>query len=202
MLFNSYCYTDKPIHPEATVVHGISKETVDNAPKWSELWYEIRDILKDRVIIAHNAIFDVKKIISTCKRYNIDIDFDLKYLCTMEHPNSKYQISRKLSSVISILGMDFNEKDLHESLFDCQGCLYIINPKNPIFGLRQKAKKYYNILCSYDTGESPLARKKKGLEWLSNNFNITDKDFDTINSSTALGIVSKLEPFLLKRELI
>lgn len=202
VLFNSYFYTDKNMSGNAYNVNKISQETINSSPKWTEKWDEIKSILKDKIIIAHYAKFDVERIISTCKRNKLDIDFELNYLCTMEHPNSEGHKSKRLVDILSGMGMKFNKNSLHEALFDCQGCLYIINQYNDIFKLREKAESYYQAICDYDTGEDKDTRRKKGINWLLTNFNIKESEFAVLEKSTAKSIISKLEPFIKKRNLL
>ena len=49
----SYIATDKPITWAAQKVHGISKDDLKNAPKFMQLWPDIKKRLADKAVVAH-----------------------------------------------------------------------------------------------------------------------------------------------------
>ncbi|HOZ39764.1 MAG TPA: 3'-5' exonuclease [Flavobacteriales bacterium] len=51
--------------PYNIAVHGITPQDVAQAPTWREIWEEVEGILRDQVVVAHNAAFDMNVLRST-----------------------------------------------------------------------------------------------------------------------------------------
>src|SRR3989339_969799 len=49
-----------PINPGASLVNGITDEMVKDAPLFSDIADEIMELFSDRIIVCHNAPFDMK----------------------------------------------------------------------------------------------------------------------------------------------
>lgn len=47
------------IPPESTAIHGITDDMVEDAPRFPEIANRLKDVLRDRGIIAYNAQYDV-----------------------------------------------------------------------------------------------------------------------------------------------
>ena len=66
----------KPIPDDRTTnnthVHGITPEMVENAPTFKELWPSIKGYFEDKVIVAHNACFDLDVLDKTTDYYGIN----------------------------------------------------------------------------------------------------------------------------------
>ncbi len=56
---STFVHPERTIPPEATAVHGIRDEDVAGAPPLRELEPELQRALKDAVLVAHNARFDL-----------------------------------------------------------------------------------------------------------------------------------------------
>lgn len=65
-----------------TRIHGISTETVADVETFEELWQELKPYLENRMIIAHNAAFDISVL-----RYSLDayglLYPELEYACSL-----------------------------------------------------------------------------------------------------------------------
>jgi DNA polymerase-3 subunit epsilon len=56
-----------------TFIHGITKEKVENAPTFEELWPEISPYFDSKCLLfAHNASFDVNVLLCMLKKYEIE----------------------------------------------------------------------------------------------------------------------------------
>lgn len=51
-----------PIPPEASAVHHLVDEDVADAPPMEELWPQVAPLIGDKVIVAHNAAFDLSML--------------------------------------------------------------------------------------------------------------------------------------------
>lgn len=52
-------------------VHGIQPEDTEDAPTFESVWFDIRHLIEDEVIVAHNAGFDVNCLQNTLAYYDI-----------------------------------------------------------------------------------------------------------------------------------
>ncbi len=64
-------------------VHGIQPSDVKDAPTFDELWYEIEDLLRGNLMIAHNASFDAG-VLRGCLDYYGLFKPKLDYVCSIQ----------------------------------------------------------------------------------------------------------------------
>jgi DNA polymerase-3 subunit epsilon len=57
--FNTLINPNRPLNPAAMAVNGITPAMIVDAPAFGQIASEIRALLADRVIVAHNAPFDM-----------------------------------------------------------------------------------------------------------------------------------------------
>lgn len=107
------------------LIHGITPQMVQNAPTFAELWNDILPLLENKMVIAHNAAFDM-----SCLRHVLDVYSlpypNLEYLCTWKLAKSAFpkNICYKLDFLCSDLGFDFNH---HNALDDAKACAFLFN---------------------------------------------------------------------------
>lgn len=81
-----------------TRVHGIEAYQVKTAPRFAQIWPEIKDYCENSILIAHNASFDLNQITASLRESGIDYP-DLYYIDTVKlagrvHPGfSKYNLA-------------------------------------------------------------------------------------------------------------
>lgn len=80
--FQSLINVDQPIHPMAQMVHGISKEMLKGQPLPGEVIPKFHKFIKNSILIAHNASFDVRFISNEFSLLNLD--FNNVCLCTLK----------------------------------------------------------------------------------------------------------------------
>lgn len=74
----------RSITEEMTKIHGISDETVKDAPRFSERSYLLKKIFEETpIVIAHNAKFDVDMVNIEMQRCDITVRWP-RVLCTVE----------------------------------------------------------------------------------------------------------------------
>ncbi len=80
--FHSFINVRRPIHPMAQMVNGITTEMLRGQPKARRVIPAFRHFIKNSILIAHNARFDMKFLQREFER----LRFDLKNpcLCTMK----------------------------------------------------------------------------------------------------------------------
>src|SRR5690554_3348114 len=74
-----YSYFDK----KNISIHGITPESIKDAPSFPEVWSDIKDYFNgESIIVAHNATFDMSVLKLNLLDYELDIpDFD--YVCSI-----------------------------------------------------------------------------------------------------------------------
>ena len=77
-----------------TQLTGIDKNTVANAPIFSELWEKIEPVFSSGILVAHNAPFDMRVLKKCLHDYGIRWKETADYCCTV-------QIGRRLLPGIS-----------------------------------------------------------------------------------------------------
>jgi DNA polymerase-3 subunit epsilon len=62
-------------------IHGIKPSDVENEPEFNQLWTEIKPLIENQFLIAHNASFDFSILRNTLMFYNIPFP-TLNYACS------------------------------------------------------------------------------------------------------------------------
>ena len=107
-----------------TYLHGISYEDVENEPEFDYYYDQLAEILKDSIIVAHNAPFDIGVLNAMCDIYNLN-HFKNKYLDTVYIARRvfPYLKNHKLNTVSEYLGIDLSH---HNGKSDANACLMIL----------------------------------------------------------------------------
>jgi len=75
----------KPMHNEFDyfniLIHGIKPEHVSDKPEFNELWNEIKPLIENKFLIAHNAGFDMSVLRRTLETYHLPFPA-LNYSCS------------------------------------------------------------------------------------------------------------------------
>lgn len=103
-------------------VHGIRPHDTVNAPTFDILYPEIRARLQDRIIVAHNEVFDRSVLKRTMEYYDLyygEIGLAERWECTMRIYKAKGFVPYKLNSCCARLGIPLKH---HEALSDAIGC--------------------------------------------------------------------------------
>jgi DNA polymerase-3 subunit epsilon len=106
-------------------IHGIYPEDVENSLTFDELYRsEIRDLLEDQIIVAHNASFDMSVLRHTLDYYGLKYP-NFRYLCTVKIGQKTWQelFNHKLNTLSDYLGFHFNH---HNALEDCLACSNVL----------------------------------------------------------------------------
>ncbi|MDM8158505.1 exonuclease domain-containing protein [Labilibaculum sp. K2S] len=107
-------------HPMNVSIHGITEEDVMNKPSFNYIWEEVEDYLHGKMVIAHNASFDVSVLRACLETYNIRFpEFD--YLCTVQicrniWPNMP---NHKLNTIAHLFDIPLRHHDALEDTLAC-----------------------------------------------------------------------------------
>lgn len=63
------------------LIHGITPEDVADQPEFDTLWEELRPLLENQLLIAHNAAFDLSVLRKTLETYRLPFP-ELHYSCS------------------------------------------------------------------------------------------------------------------------
>lgn len=105
-------------------IHGIKPEDVENEKTFLELWSEIKPYLEGKLVVAHNASFDMSVLRKTLDSYNINYP-TLNYFCTMVMSRNfhSYLENSKLNTINDHLGYKFNH---HNASADASACANVV----------------------------------------------------------------------------
>lgn len=90
------------------LLHGIRPEHVEDKPEFNELWSEIKPLIENQFLIAHNAGFDISVLRKTLETYKIPFP-DLSYSCSYIFSKKVWQglPSYDLKSLCVLNSIDF-----------------------------------------------------------------------------------------------
>lgn len=126
VLINTLIKPASPIPAVVTELHGISNETVADAPDWHDIYPEVRSLLTGRRIISYNARFDARMLIQTCGFYRLP-GLPADWLCAMRL-YQKYAGNRrrvKLTKAAATCGVTVPDQ-IHRALADTLLCLGVV----------------------------------------------------------------------------
>ncbi|WP_370087003.1 3'-5' exonuclease [Ekhidna sp.] len=88
-------------------VHGIQPEDTMDAPLFENVWFDIKHLIEDEVVVAHNANFDVNCLRNTLAYYDItQPDFEVRctrviYRRGLAYLSKKYKIELQHHNALS-----------------------------------------------------------------------------------------------------
>jgi DNA polymerase-3 subunit epsilon len=120
ILFDSLIKPMFPIPVEVQMVHGITNEMVKIAPRWSEVWGEVKRIIDGRLVLIYNAAYDCEMICNSCELYGIEV-IPLRTDCVMEAYRNLMGADRwgKLSAASG-------QEICHRAVGDCEAVLKVL----------------------------------------------------------------------------
>lgn len=154
----------KPAEPgkfSFTKTHGITWDDVKNQATIKDLWFEIKGLLHNRFIVAHNAIFDLPVLKENVQHYGLEYP-DYSYGCTLNmakdfFPNLK---DYKLETVCDLLDIPYGNHDAEADAVSC-GRIFArmikahANPEVLFGGSKLQKKSYLKNVPDFS--------KRKGL---------------------------------------
>ncbi len=103
-------------------IHGITEDDVRGAPTFDRLWPELKPILSQGTVIAHNAGFDMSVLRHTLNLYRIPFP-PIRYLCTVTLSRLTWPrlSNHKLNTVADHLGLSLKHHDAEDDAVACAG---------------------------------------------------------------------------------
>jgi DNA polymerase-3 subunit epsilon len=130
--------------PINTRIHGIHADLVAQEPEFDEVWPEIEPYLRDAVVLAHNAPFDVGVLRASLARYELPVPSTAGWVCTVTMSRRVWPdlADHRLSSVCRHCGIAL---DHHVAASDAAACASIA------------------LHCQRETGAEDLDTLARGL---------------------------------------
>ena len=141
--FHSLVDPGVPITPFVQNLTGITDEMVSGAPQFSKIAEEVAELLRDRIFVAHNVMFDSKIIRTELKR--CCISFDPPRLCTVKISRRFFPglPSYSLHKLTESLGLsDFRH---HRAMDDTLACAEILKVAMNKVGPEKIMKEVKNL---------------------------------------------------------
>lgn len=96
-------------------IHGITADDVISSPEFIDIWPEIEPLINKKILVAHNAAFDMSVLRAVMDIYDIPYPtFD--FICThkVSVKTWDHQINYTLKNIGNMLGYRFNHHDPHD----------------------------------------------------------------------------------------
>jgi len=110
--------------PYNTKIHGLDAETVKNAPTFKEVWEEIQPLIKNTLLVAHAAKFDISVLVACCHFYQLPLPH-FQYVDSIDLFRAAYPRHQKSSLDYCSNTLDISLENHHDALEDATACAYI-----------------------------------------------------------------------------
>ncbi|WP_114008210.1 DNA polymerase III subunit epsilon [Cohaesibacter intestini] len=119
--FHVYINPERDMPEGAFKVHGLSEEFLSDKPKFAEVAQAFHDFIKDTVIIAHNAQFDVKFLNWELEKAGFPQIDDNLVRDTLAMARTKFPAGpNSLDALCNRFGIDNTKRSLHGALLDSE----------------------------------------------------------------------------------
>mgnify|MGYP003946503189 CR=1 FL=1 len=120
--------------PFNTFVHGITPDHVKDAPEFPEIWKELKEILHNEVVVAHNVSFDMYALRDALRLYQIELP-KFNFWCTLSESKKRLNLDKySLPSVCKHLKIEFTNH--HHARYDAIACANIATKLGRIYNFR------------------------------------------------------------------
>ncbi len=171
--FHRYINPERDVPKEAQNVHGLSEEFLSDKPKFKEICDDFLAFVSNSAIVAHNANFDMKFIISELEAAGKDQLKVNKVIDTVKIARSKYPGSSvSLDALCKRFKIDLSDRSKHGALLDASllSSVYL-----ELCGGRQGALDVSNKEKSNGPSED---FKSKTTKRESRNFSLSNDEID------------------------
>ena len=120
-IFHEYLNPQRAVSEEAYKIHGYSDEFLSNKKTFPKIAKSFLDFIKDKIIIIHNAAFDLSFLnyelrLVNQKPINNKIIIDTLEIARQKYPGSQ----NSLDALCKKFNIDNSKREKHNALIDCQ----------------------------------------------------------------------------------
>ena len=153
-VFTSYIACRRPVRWSAAKVHGITTDMLRGAPAFTELWPQIRDLLRGAVVLGHNPATE-KRFLKTFPGHGFGPWVDTLALARQAAPDLQ---DHALSTLCEALGITHQVGDLirdaaharwHDALYDAAGSLQLLRTLVSALGMHRATLHDIDFCVSY-----------------------------------------------------
>ena len=106
-----------------TRIHGLTRRDTDPAPKFPDVWNQIKDRISDLPLVAHNRPFDESCLKAVFSEYGMEYP-GYQFYCTLAASRRKLKLPcHQLHIVAAACGYDLDQH--HHALCDAEACAAI-----------------------------------------------------------------------------
>lgn len=105
-------------------VHGITEDEVSNAPTFPTVWKEIKPLLNNRIVVIHNASFDLNVLKKVFMHYEM-AERDVEYVDTLSLSRIAYPElpNHKLDTLCEFLNIQLSHHNAESDSLACASLL-------------------------------------------------------------------------------
>ena len=151
-------------HYYNTKIHGITEYMVHDAPTFEEFWPDMKSLIEDQTVIAHNASFDMGVLQESLRQFH-EPSPSFEYGCSYRIAKKVWPqlYNHKLSTVANYLGISLRH---HDALEDARAAAIITIKAMQQTGTNtvQQLAKLHNVKINSSTQskkQPPSQRKSK-----------------------------------------
>ena len=142
-IFHKYINPQRPVSDEAYKIHGHSDEFLSEKKTFSEISEVFLNFIKDKIIIIHNASFDLSFINYELKLINQKPVDKKNVIDTLEIARIKYPGSQNsLDALCKRFNIDNSKREKHNALIDChllkEVYINLLDQKAPKWNLKSR----------------------------------------------------------------
>ncbi len=123
--FASLCAVRAPLSRGIQRLTGITQAMVDEAPEAEIVLADLVDLLRGRVLVAHNAAFDRRVLADACERAGLDWP-DPPALCTLALARRFAPLARQRKLVPLAESLGIEVEHAHRALADAETCARVL----------------------------------------------------------------------------
>jgi DNA polymerase-3 subunit epsilon len=141
-IFTSYIACKRPVRWSAARVHGITTDTLKGAPEYTELWPQIRDLLRGAVVLGHNPATE-KRFLRSFPGHGFGPWVDTLALARQaapdlpDHALSTVCEALSITDQVSAMVSDAAHARWHDALFDAAGSLLLLKALVQALGMHR-----------------------------------------------------------------
>ena len=107
-------------NPYNVQIHGIKESDIIGKPEFNKVWNEIYPLINNKILVAHNASFDISVLRQLLDCYQLDYP-SIEFICTCIIARKTWdkQINYTLKNIGNNLGYVFNHHDAHDDARVC-----------------------------------------------------------------------------------